>query len=281
MTFKKCHIYIPSTAREDVNMTFLALPMEWRKRLTIVVSKGEGLAYKKHFPKYANIVECPYKGIGKVRQWIIDTTTAKYVLMMDDDLRFATREKPREVKLRPCDQEDVNAMLETIFGYLMVGKYVHVGLAKRTEASFFLCDHRIVARQNNVHGFNVKKMRRLKRKGVRFDRMELMEDFHVTLRLFELGYPNKVLFDYTWDQRGSNYRGGCSTYRTRKAQKLAALSLREKHPDVVEVVRKEVVAAASWQGMKTRYDVRIQWRKAYTGEEDSHWELERKSIRKT
>ena len=280
MNFKSCRIYIPSTARSDVNMTFLALPMEWRRRTTIVVGKGEKLDYQRRYPKYAEIVECPENGIGKVRQWIIDTCPKKYVLMMDDDLRFATRIKKGEVKLRPCDQTDVGAMLETLFSYLIVDKFVHIGLAKRTEASFFLCDHRVVVRQNNVHGFNIKKMRKLKKKGVRFDRMELMEDFHVTLRLFKLGYPNKVLFDYTWDQRGSNYRGGCSTYRTRNAQKRAALALRAKHPDVVEVVKKEVRAEASWKGMKTRYDVRIQWRKAYTGEEHEHWQLERDSIRK-
>lgn len=280
MNFKRCHIYIPSTSRADVNMTFLALPMDWRKQTTIVVGRGEKLAYQKRFPKYARIIECPLQGIGKVRQWVIDNTEAKYVLMLDDDLRFATRIKKGEVKLRPCDQDDVGDILETLFGYMKYDGYLHVGLAKRTEASFFLCNHRIVVRQNNVHGFNVRKLRKLKKKDVRFDRMKLMEDFHVTLRLFELGYPNKVLFDYTWDQRGSNYRGGCSTYRTPKAQKLAALALHDSHPKVVEVVKKEVKAAASWKDMKVRYDVRIQWRKAYTGEENPHWELERKSIRK-
>jgi len=280
VNFKRCHIYIPSTSRADVNMTFLALPMDWRKRTTIVVGRDEKVKYLKQYPKGTDVIECPMRGIGKVRQWIIDKTDSKYVLMMDDDLRFATRIKPHEVKLRPCDQSDVGRVLETLFGYMMREKFVHVGLAKRTEASFFLCDHRIVVRQNNVHGFNVRKLRRLKKKGVRFDRMELMEDFHVTLRLFELGYPNKVLFDYTWDQRGSNYRGGCSTYRTPRAQKRAALALREKHPDVVEVVKKEVRAAASWEGMKVRYDVRIQWRKAFTGDEDPHWAVERKWIRK-
>jgi len=280
VNFRRCHIYIPSTSRADVNMTFLALPMDWRRRTTIVVGRGEKLDYQKRFPKYANIIECPKKGIGKVRQWIIDNTEAKYVLMFDDDLRFATRVKKGEIKLRPCDQEDVDKILRILFGYMLRDKFVHVGLAKRTEASFFLCDHRTVVRQNNVHGFNVRKLRRLKKKGVRFDLMELMEDFHVTLRLFELGYPNKVLFDYTWDQRGSNYRGGCSTYRDGKTQKRAALALKDLHPKFVEVVKKEVKAAASWNDMKVRYDVRIQWRKSYTGEEDSHWELERKSLRK-
>lgn len=280
MNFKKCHIYIPSTARSDVNMTFLALPMDWRKRTTIVVGKGEGVAYKKRYPRYVDIVECPMKGIGKVRQWIIDNTHAKYVLMLDDDLRFATRKAKASIQFRPCDQSDVNDLLETLFGYMLVDRFVHVGLAKRTESSFFLCDHRICVRQNNVHGFNVKRLRALKKKDVRFDKMELMEDFHVTLRLFELGYPNKVLFDYNWDQRGSNYRGGCSTYRTPRAQKIAAKVLHKLHPDTVEVVRKEVKSPASWQGMKKRYDVRIQWRKSYTGEEHEHWALERKSIRK-
>lgn len=281
MNFNKCRIYIPSRGRSNVRMTWLALPMEWRKRTSIVVAKKEFEKYSKRYPSYADIVICPEEGIGNVRQWIIDNTLAKYIIMMDDDLRFAKRIEPGKVKLTPCDQADVGHIVNTIFTYMIDEKYVHASVCKRTEASFFLCDYRTVVRQNNIHGFNVRKLRRLKKKGVRFDRMELMEDFHVTLRLFELGYPNKVLFDYTWDQRGSNYRGGCSSYRTGEAQKRAAKRLARLHPDFVQVVRKKVVGKQSWDGMKERYDVRIAWRKAFKGKPDPHWVLERQQTRKS
>lgn len=280
MNSTKCHIYIPSMGRSDIKMTWLALPMEWRKRTTIVVPPEDFKAYKESFPSYADIRGCRAKGIGKTRQWIIENTQSRYVLMMDDDLRFAKRVKKGEVKLQGADQEDVGYIVEWIFTAMMDEGYVHASVAKRTEASFFLCSHRTVVRQNNIHGYDARKLLRLKRKGVRFDEMKLMEDFHVTLRLFELGYPNKVLFDYTWDQRGSNMDGGCSTYRTEKAQRKAARALAEAHPDYVQVVKKKVVAASSWKGMKERTDVKIAWRKSYTGEEDPHWIVERKSVRK-
>lgn len=279
MNFNKCLIYIPSRKRADIKMTYLALPMDWRKRTIVLVPEGQAKKYRPRFPNYARIEECPVRGIGKTRQWIIDNTPAKYVLMMDDDLRFAKRIKPGQIKLTPCDQTDVGHIVNTLFAYLDDG-YLHCSLAKRTEASFFLCSYRTVVRQNNVHGFNVRRLRQLKKKGVRFDKMELMEDFHVTLRLFELGYPNKVLFDYTWDQRGSNMDGGCSIYRTPEAQKLAAKRLRKLHPETVQLVRKKVVGASSWKGMKERWDVKVAWRKAYRGEEDPHWVIERQSVRK-
>ena len=88
-----------------------------------------------------------------------------------------------------------------------------------------------------------------------------MEDFHVTLSLLELCFPNLVMQDFACGQAASNAPGGCSLYRDAKLQSQAAMNLAAAHPGFVKVVTKN---AKSWQGMNTRTDVRVQWKKAFS-----------------
>ena len=98
--------------------------------------------------------------------------------------------------------------------------------------------------------------------GLKYNAVELMEDYFMTLGLFAKGMPNAVIVDWTWDQRGgSGAKGGCSTYRTPELQEHASKQLAFYYPDFVKVVEKET--KTGWEGMKKRYDVRVQWRKAY------------------
>jgi len=91
--------------------------------------------------------------------------------------------------------------------------------------------------------------------------MDLMEDYYVTLKLFQLGHRNAVIVDWTWDQRGaSGAAGGCSSYRNAELQEKASRALEEEFPMYVKAVQKET--KTGWEGMKTRWDVRVQWRKA-------------------
>jgi hypothetical protein len=272
-------IYIPSAGRASRQITLSTIPKKWLPHTTLVVPEGQGPGYMQHTD--IDVVECPASSIGGTRQWIIDTTDDDYILMMDDDLYFYHRAEPFKVGLVGNTKKDNTLMIETLFGTLASGKYIHVGVAPRTEASFYLCGHKICTRINNVHGYDVKQMRKLGKKiGARFDKLKLMEDFHVTLTLLENGFPNKVLLDYVWNQPGSNTDGGCSTYRTPEAQAKAARKLAALHPDYVKVVEKKVVGKTSWEGMKTRTDVRIQWHKAYANAPHPHWKIERKHVRK-
>jgi hypothetical protein len=278
-------IYIPSAGRPERQITVSKLPPYWLDLTTLVVPEGQAGNYrKKKFGLPVDIIECPAANIGGTRQWIIDTTDADSVLMMDDDLYFYHRAEPYKMGLVGNTKADNADMIEELFDTLAIGKYIHVGVAPRPEASFYLCRYKCCTRINNVHGYNVAELRRLgKRYGARFDRLKLMEDFHVTLTLLENGYPNKVLIDYVWNQPGSNTGGGCSTYRTPEAQAKAARKLAALHPDYVKVVEKKVVGKTSWEGMKTRTDVRIQWHKAYEAGSGAHphWKTERKHVRKT
>ena len=95
---------------------------------------------------------------------------------------------------------------------------------------------------------------------VKFDRIQFMEDFDVTLQLLRAGKPNRLLHAWCHDQVTSNAPGGCSTYRTLAKQGVAAHSLKKLHPEFVRVVEKTTKTA--WGGA-TRTDVQIAWKKAY------------------
>jgi len=275
---KDVTIYIPSAGRADTQHSYRRIPKAWRKNVVIVVPRGEGDAYREHI-KVAEVAECPMKGIGKTRQWIIDNNESKYIMMIDDDLYFYTRIEPRGVALRTCEFVDVDRMLKYLVNCMSKQGWVHGGVAKRTEISFFHCDHREVARINNFHFMQGRKVASLKKYGVRFDLLPLMEDFHFTLSLFERGIPNILVIDYVWNQPGSHSQGGCSTYRTMELQAKASRMLHKLHPDTVQVVEKQIVGKDNWEEMKVRVDVVVQWKKAYSGKDREYWNEERASVR--
>jgi hypothetical protein len=100
----------------------------------------------------------------------------------------------------------------------------------------------------------------LKKEGVRFDRLPVMEDFDVALQLLRKGYPSLTLNNWVQDQSTSNAPGGCSTYRSLEVQAKGAKGLARLHPNVVKLVEKTTKGA--WGG-GTRTDVQVAWKKAY------------------
>ena len=136
---------------------------------------------------------------------------------------------------------------------------MHAGLSARQGNHLtFPMKEKEIARQNNVHAFQRDI---LLKDNIRFDILPLMEDFHVTLSLLELGYPNLVLQNFCWGQIASNNPGGCSLYRNMQMQKDAATKLHELHPKFVKIITKK--NKTGWKDMDERTDVRIQWKKAF------------------
>jgi hypothetical protein len=280
VTNKDIGIYIPSAGRGTRQHTLNRIPPAYRDITYLVVPKDQRFEYDAYAGRCAGVLACPKNGIGKTRQWILDTCKRKYILMMDDDLYFYHRIKPMDWHLATNNMQQNKDMLDELFAYMIDDNFIHVGLATRTEASFYLCSSRCCTRVNNVHGFNVEKLRKY---APSFSELPVMEDFNVTLSLLRAGIPNKVLLDFVWNQPGSNSDGGCSTYRTQSLQAKAARALRVLHPEFVNVVEKKVVGVTSWEGMKTRTDVRIDWHKAWLSSgkgEHKHWLKERNSKRK-
>jgi TET-Associated Glycosyltransferase len=209
-------------------------------------------------------------GISGTRQWILTALAPslkeKYVLMVDDDMDFCWRPNIKQVALETIkDGARLQHMLTLLESWLEDG-YVHVGLSARqgNNRPFYqngvqgLFPWRENTRMMNAYAYNVEKLNKL---DVQLGRIQFMEDFDLTLQLLRKGYSNIVSYEYCWNQRGSNKEGGCSNYRTAAKQKEAAEKLQRFHPDYVRVKVKTTKEA--WQGMRERYDVEIQWLKAY------------------
>ena len=248
-------IYIPSLCRADRQRTHKSIPQLWQPYVTIVVGAGEEELYERNNPG-AYIVACPLEGISNVRQWIMENANCKYVLMLDDDMTFNVRRGERLLVAEPVE---VGHMIGILEQWLRMG-FVHVGISARQGNNHVDGDFAEVTRVNNAYAFNVDKFHVA---GARFDRLPVMEDFDVTLTLLEKGYPNRVTYKYAWGQAASGEAGGCSIYRNDAMQEQAAFRLKELHPHSVTIKKK--VSKQAWGGFSAsaRYDVNIQWKKAY------------------
>ena len=243
-------VFIPTLGRRNVQETWNNLPVYLRGFTRFVVDESEATQFQ-GLPCVILPPGC--KGIGAVRQHIIDISKGA-VLMLDDDLRFASRRSDDPTKFEDAADESIVLAFGQMFGLLT--RYALVGMSTREGGN----------RDTSLEVYNTRILRVLgyradilKREGIRFDRVPVMEDFDVALQLLERGYENVRVNWMVQDQRGSNLAGGCSTYRTMAVQAEAAHALHALHPDVVTVVEKETKTA--WGGQK-RTDVRIQWKMA-------------------
>jgi len=109
----------------------------------------------------------------------------------------------------------------------------------------------------SVYALNIEI---LKKFNIRFDEMELMEDFNVALRLIRNGFLTVINTQFAHGQKSSNAKGGCSEYRNLERQSKAARTLVKRHSPFVKLVKKK---SKSWEGMQEREDVMIYWKKAY------------------
>jgi hypothetical protein len=258
-------IYIPSRSRLQQQRTLEQFPKEFaEKRITLIVPKHQVYDYAHKYSDVAvHCFDAP-RGIGHARQRIMDLALLKgldRVVMLDDDMFFYHRAAPFKLSLVKNTPKQNVEMIKYMHALMDKG-YAHVGIGARPEASHYLCDYRSCTRINNCHMFDVKKFFE---SGASFTRIKVMEDFDVELTMLRKGYKNCTTLDYVWNQPGSNMPGGCKDYRTPKVQRKASKKLARLHPKFVKVITKEVRGATSWDGMKTRTDVRIQWRKAYSG----------------
>jgi hypothetical protein len=235
------------------------------------IPKLEGMSYRnKTIAELENrdvnhsvaYVPAEYDGISHTRRWILTELAAqhdeRYVLMLDDDMDFCYRpDMNKDDLITIKDPERFEAMFQMLEEWLKEG-FVHVGLAARQGSNHVSEPYREATRMMNAYAYDTYALRML---NVELGRIPVMEDFDLTLQLLRKGYPNRVSYQYVWNQRGSGAEGGCSIYRTPEMQMNAALQLQRYHPEYVTVVTK--TAGSVWENMEERGDVVVQWQKAY------------------
>ncbi len=251
-------ILIPSKNRMEAQFTWDNIPKELHD-ITFIVAPEEEV--DGHRSRMRNVISRPAGKLSYVRQWLVETHQhVDCIIMLDDDLSFFIRKSDSAPNLRPITDSECVDMFDELASHICVGEFVHGGISPR-QGNNWLFPKTVVynTRMNAVHAVSPQKLKEL---GVFYDEVDMMEDYHVTLSLFEKGQSNVQLARYAWDQnRGSGAPGGFSGFRTPETQKRAAEKLRELHPRHVKVVEKTPkTGAGDFAG--TRTDVRIAWKKS-------------------
>jgi hypothetical protein len=245
-------IIITTRGRIHEQDTLQRLPPELRQRTTLIPPKREVDSLHRLYPD-VEIVWEPYRNMNlpQKREWIIKTWhDAGYtkILLLDDDLVFATRKGKR---LPKSTDEELIAAFQRIEDKLG-REFPHVGLGQRRfNNGIKKVGWKIPGKMQCVLGYYLP----IVAKEVRWDLVVLRSDYCASLQLLLKGYPNAVWTETVVEQaRGFDAPGGCSIYRTPKmlddeAEKFANLNL---FSDYVRVEQRKY----------GRLEPRCEWKKA-------------------
>jgi len=257
-------IFIPTKNRQDIQHTAKNLA-EAGIEAIYVIDENDHPPVDPPF----EFVRIDCTGISNVRQAIINLSDDNKILMMDDDLSFFVRDSLESESLRLAKPFEIADMIQWLD--VALNEYAHASISARTQN--FQCTYRLqkanaftleTVRPYRIYGFDKSIVEGEKLEFGAGLKINVQDDFHITLELLELGYPNIVNFKYAHEQRGSNSRGGAATYRNIELLEKCAQNLKQRHPKVVKVVQKKTIN--SWGGTLERpvfrTDVIIQWQKA-------------------
>jgi len=258
-------IYIPSRRRaHQLKSEFCPIHQMddvMRSRVTYVVPDGDEDEYVFDLPPSIKVVGFRGHGIAEKRKFIGELAAKaghEKFMMVDDDIKWFTREHFFQTNLVPAGSYDLNLMMRIVNSFLEHG-YAHVGISAREGNNrqgtggpndLFEQNTRIL----RVHAFWTEIYN-----SVEHCRVDFMEDFDVSLQILEKGYKNANLYFWCQDQRQTQAPGGCD-YRTHASHERAATRLAELHPQVVTLRDKENKTGGAFGKRK---EVTVQWKKAY------------------
>lgn len=260
-------VYIPSMSRSHRCLTLDELgPEAIRGRpFALVVPPNQFEKYvamvRRDHAGLVHVLSCKAKGIARTRQWIGQYAAAQghsSFLMLDDDLRFHIRANPEETahdkrKLRLTTGAERAQMLRVC--EKLLEKYTHIGI--RIRAAYH--DKRL----GYPVEYNVRALRALGYQTAPFNkcihgRVDIMEDFDITLQLLAKGYPNAVTTHWTQDQSQTQAAGGCSDYRTHAVHQRSVKRMAALWPDVVALREKNNKTGGEFG---KRMEATVQWKK--------------------
>jgi hypothetical protein len=246
-------IIIPTRGRTSQQLTLQSLPPELRKRTTLVCPKQEAVRLSSLYADVEIVIQPdPDWKIAKKRDWIMrEWFRCGYdkIIMIDDDLSFATRISADDWHLRKIRDDELISEFHRIEDKLGA-EFPHVGFGQRLGNHLLAGGWKSPARMLCTLGYYLP----IVTKECRFDLVELHEDLCVTLQLLLKGYPNAVWTEtiINW----CNLPGGASTWRTVEMSNAEARKLAELFPDYVSVVQRDYKVSVP------RLEVIARWQRA-------------------
>ena len=249
-------VFVPTRARIHKQITrreFFLDKIPYR--VTYVVPESEAAAFTRQWSGSEILVVPDEFRLSQIRQWLVETRRIDdpHHVCMDDDLVFLRRKAPLDVHQRKGNQTDAIEAFARMDWWLREG-YAHGSLSQRGGNNHCPDAFKLIGRSTDCHFYNADI---LYGEGIRIDAVILRQDFHTTLSLLELGYPNVIDHEFMSGQKDGT-PGGCQVYRTHQMLEEQAYLLASLHPGLVQVVEKERKG-----GFGKSVDVRIAWKKAF------------------
>lgn len=293
---RKMQVVIPTHKRPTRQTTLRYLPDEIAQEVLLVTSnEDDAVAIREHYsniiePDQVISIEeydpknhAAVNSIGKKRQWLIENVGSHAVFQMDDDFQgfykrcamkyrkldtsqgspcwvLTDEAKAKDIKLLGrgnITDDDITHLFRTLEA-MVSGKNkpdwaAHVGISSRMGNNREDLDwvkggrmmHAIGHHRGTLFDNNIK-----------FDEIQLREDFNVTLRLLRLGFCNAISYDICVSPDDYGREGGCSDERTVKFNDEQAELLAKMHPGFVKVVQKD------YEHSIPRKEVQVSWQKA-------------------
>ena len=251
------HIIIPTRGRLNNQLTIKSLiGCELIRRTTIVCPKKEYNHFRGLRTDYDVVAQPdPDMKIAEKRAWIMEEWHRQgheKIIMLDDDLRFATRKSEGDWKLKEIIGDDLIPEFKRIEEKLGPD-CPHAGFGQRQgnnrlESVGWKSPGKIVYALGYYLPVVVKECK--------FGRVNLREDMELALQLLLKGYSNAVWNTTVVDQREYGKGGGTSNERTVEISNAEAQKLASLFPGYVSTVEREYKASTP------RIEVVIQWQKA-------------------
>jgi hypothetical protein len=193
--------------------------------------------------------------IHEKRAWILQEWARRghdKIIMLDDDLRFATRISKDDWHLKEIIGQELEAEFDRLEEKLGP-EFPHVGFGPR-QGNNTLTE--VGWRSPGKICYTLGYYLPVVLKECELGQIHLREDLELCLQLLLKGYPNAVLTETVVDQRGFDKPGGTSTERTVEHSNAEALKLAAMYPGYVSTVERKYKVSLQ------RVEVIVQWMKA-------------------
>jgi hypothetical protein len=249
-------IVIPTRGRTEEQLTWTFFPKSIMERTTVVCPQRE-VNKLKSFRDNLNVEAQPDPNmkIAAKRAWILEEWRRRgydKILMLDDDLRFATRISDGDWHLRPITGDELIPEFQKLEDKLGQD-FPHVGFGQRQgNNTIEVPGWKVPGKMTYALGYYLP----IVLEECNLNLVELREDMAISLQLLLKGYPNAILTETVVDQREFSRGGGCAAERTMEISNLEADLLANLFPGYVSVTEKK------YKSSVPRKEVIVQWQKA-------------------
>lgn len=238
----KFEIYAPSYKRPSGTFTEKYLPA-----CTYVVAKSEAKAYEKHGNRVWAVPDSAQGNLCRIRNYILDNTDARAILLLDDDLQRLQRWNQQ--KAHRLNTDEAMEFIEQGFNFAMQLGVKFWGINCLPDKGAYR-EYTPFSLTNYIGG----PFQAFIDCPLRYDEaLPLKEDYDMTLQICNKYRKALRLNMYNYVAHQHTNVGGCAAYRTMDRERSQFAALQEKWGS--DIVRVDNQGGQVNQKKRTNWDI--------------------------